>query len=272
MIIETDRRLKISEVFKQENLPMLSPEEIVKSTILVSHNRLDRLKSRQVLELDRGSNIHIVVTGSPRWGKSTAATTVASELSLYEVPFKIETEISENRRPWDLRWDEDMAMKYNFAYALSGLSRMGKNVGFEGQQINIYERGFIDHLVFAEALNKWYEDIPKYREVIEGFKNFFGFYLGDVDGIILCNSSAETSIRNGSTLPRELLNLLAEGYDNFPASLSQITRGEQANPRLIIQLRFEELELPVKSLKKSIYTLIKWKLDGKIEVNPTSSN
>lgn len=155
MTIEYDGKSKIENIFGKDGFPILSPQEILKHTILVSHKRLDRLKPLQVLELDRGkSNLNILLTGDSRWGKTTTTSIVAMEVEAYQIPLKIEGKISENRKPESLREDDGTAMRYNFGYALSGLNRLVKNWGSEGPQINIYERGFVDHIVFAEAFNK----------------------------------------------------------------------------------------------------------------------
>jgi hypothetical protein len=273
MGIEYGGNSEIENIFGKNGFPILSPEEVIKHTVLVSQGRLDTLKPGQIFELDKEkNNVNIIVTGDSRWGKTTATTIAMLEVSCYQIPLRIEREISENSKPYDLRWDDGTAMRYNFGYALSGLSRIVKNWSLEGPQINIYERGFIDHVVFAEALNKWYGDVSSYKEVVDAFRTFYGFYLGYIDGIILCTSTQETTTKNGSTLPQELTALLSEGYKNFPATLSKITKGKQIDPIPIIQLQFEELGSPVQTLKRSIYTMLKWNLDGEVVTNPTESN
>lgn len=168
-----------------------------------------------------------------------------------QIPLTIIAEGSLEPKPEDLRWDDSQAMEYNFGFAIFGLTKLIRNSNSPDSQINIYERSFIDHLVFAEALNKWYGNAHRYTEVIDAFKTFFGFYLPRIDGIIVCNSNAETAIKRGSTNPRELLQLLSEGYKEFPASLSKITRGSEIDPRITINLNLEELRYPIFTLQPS---------------------
>jgi hypothetical protein len=205
----------------------------------------------------------------PRWGKSTGIQIAEMETSVYQIPLRVEVEEPIGERPKDLRWDDNDAMTYNFSYALSGLSRLIRNYSTQDPQICIYERGSVDHLVFAEALNKlYYRDSPRYAEVIGAFKTFFGFYLDRVDGIIICNSTPDTAIKRGSTLPKDLLDLLSQGYKNFPKTLSEIIIGGRIDPIVTLNLNFEELENPVHKLTEAIYTMINWSLEGEVTAYP----
>lgn len=266
MVAEYDERTSaIENIFGQPGFPILTPEEVYRYLILVSKNKLDRLSHGQQLDLDQGKkNLNILLTGDSRWGKTTTCTIVALEVSGYEIPLVIEPDFSFDRRPIDLKHEDATAINFNFGYAVSGLGRLIKNWNLDRPQITIYERGFIDHFVFAEALNEWYGKRPSYTETINAFKIFFRSYLGYLDGIIICNSTVETDLANGSTLPRELLELLRQGYQNLPSSLSELTRGGIIDPIPTIELNFEKLDSPVQTLKRSIYTMIKWNLDGKI--------
>ena len=258
----------IENIYGNPWFPILTPDEIVTNTILVSKNKLSYLDKDKYLELDHGKiNFNILLTGEPRWGKTTAANIVELETKPYLFPLNVIREASYEAKPDDLRWDDYGVFSYNIGYAINGLSEFIKHSSSPEPQVNLYERGLVDHFVFAEALTKWWGYEKEYSEYIEGFKKLFRLYLGRIDGIITCNSSADTAIARGSTTPKELLELLSDGYRNFPESLSRITTAGEINPIVTLNLDFDKLEEPVQTLKRSIYTMFYWNLNDKVHAN-----
>lgn len=255
---------ELENVFLEKGIPLLSRKELEETVRLVSARRVDRLPPNVISDIGRTlTDMHILVTGMPKQGKTITMSDIETEAPKLELPIKIWREKSIVKKPADLLNNDVDAMTHNFSYAISGLAQLLRNTQLSRPQINIYERGLIDHFVFANALNEWYGKTPDHTEVVDAFKVFFRYFLANINGIVICNSTPEVAIANGSKLPTDLLALLSKGYENFPKTLSEIAQGDAGSPILTINLEPENPSQRTNQLKRSIYTLISWNLRGK---------
>jgi hypothetical protein len=257
MEIEHEHSLK--DRFNSCHFSKLSGDEIVAYTKILTSTGTEIIKPYKKFEFDGFAPqfVNILVTGMPHVGKSTALEIVLLESFSRNVPIRIIAEDPPPIKP-DIGSDYD-AMLYNFAMATSGLNRLLKD--FHPQEdslINIFERGSFDHIVFAEALNKIYDNV--YTEEIEAFKNFYKFFIPLFDGIIICNASSDTSIKNGSSVDHQLLGLLSSGYKKLPDKIAPLLPENMWMP--VISIDFDTTYMPVDVLKRSINSMIGWRLNA----------
>ena len=205
------------EIFERANLPELNSAEIIKYTTIINNGRVVTLPTNDntFLHFPR-DKANILLTGMPRFGKSTVSEIfVRSELVSIGFPINIVPEVPPEGHNSLLGFEH--ILDFNLAFANLGLVKIQNAHYSNEEQINIFQRSFIDHLVFIEASMTLREiKNPRYYKAVEAFKNYFGYFTHMIDGIIVCNSTAETAMLHGSTTEKPLLEELSLGYQKFP--------------------------------------------------------
>ena len=256
---------EVEKNFGESSLELLTAEEICKHTRLVYRRHKHKLRPDESFELDRIENMGILVTGMPRWGKSTVLNQIESAQA-YPIAVHVQPDESQARKPDNLKRDDFDAMIYNLGFAAVGIAKLITNSQVD-RLITLYERGLIDQFVFAEALNAQYGNLPSYKRDIQAFKGYCRIFASLIHGIIVCNSSAETAISNGSHTDKDILEKLSLGFQRFPTSLSRILRAGRIDPRIVISLDFETPDKSQSQLKRAINTLVHWNLVGQVSTD-----
>ena len=252
--------------FDQSSRKLLTAEEIRKYTRLVYQRHTHKLRPGESLGLNRYvTNVNILVTGMPRWGKSTTLKQIESAQP-YPITVQVQPDKSQASMPDDLKTDDFEAMIYNLGFAAVGIVNLIANSQVS-RLITLYERGLIDQFVFAEALNAQYGNLPGYKRDIQAFKGYSRIFASLIHGIVVCNSSAQEAISNGSHTDKDILEKLSLGFQRFPTSLSRIIRAGRIDPRIVISLDFETPDKSQSQLKRAINTLVHWNLVGRVSTD-----
>lgn len=128
-----------------------------------------------------------------------------------------------------------------------------------GNGIHLFERGLVDQIAFANALNIfWGSQFEKETEILS---KFLGLFLPYIDGILILNSTGQKTHDRGSKLPLKLLKLLNLEYARLPENLAKL--GDNIGMP-IITIDYDSTENPEIVIKRSIYSLIRWSLSGRI--------
>ncbi len=241
----------------------LEKGEVLNFTRLVTNTRSLKLSENSEVIIDKRYAHRILITGMPKCGKTTTINAVSSELSDAGIKHRIITE----RQPMFYKDfdDEYWSLMYNMAMANYGLSVLAAN--FHERTTLLFDRGLIDHLAFAQALQKLYDQkygvTNSYQEEIDAFRNYLSLYIPPITGVIICNSSAQTSINRGCDLPRDLLELVSNEFENFPQTIAKMKNS--SDPTITINIDIDSASYAYPSLRRSIYTLITWNNEGVIK-------
>lgn len=244
-------------------LPTLDQDRVGQLTkIAVANGGVDNLSLNTEIQIGSNLTPQILITGMPHLGKTTTIKKASDNLKNLGINHAF---ITERDVGFPKDFDDEYGMFfYNLALSSNGLSVLLNH--FHGSTLTLFDRGLIDHLVFADSLEKYYEDIYKskpYGNLLPDYRNWIRHFIPEVDGIIICNSSPEISQEYGSKLPINFLRRLNEGFKIFPETISNM------KPRpypltLTINIDFDNEENPNDLLEKSINTLINWNVTGKI--------
>lgn len=253
MTIEFDPSLEVLNY-----LPRLNPSEI-KQVQILSMGKLIHAETGLNL-LKRTKSPTLLITGMPWTGKTTSLGQIHNNLS----SMMMRHTIHEEKRPdipIDFKTDYTPVFLANIAMATENVRGLVENLvpNNRGNGIHLFERGLVDQIAFANALNIfWGSQFEKETEIVS---KFLGLFLPYIDGILILNSTGQKTLERGSKLPLKLLNLLNLEYTMLPENLAKLG-GHSDIP--IVTIDYDLIDDPENATRKSIYSLASWSLSGKI--------
>ena len=243
-------------------------EERSFSPYLITKGLVRPLNLNETICIERTlEGVHLLVTGMPRWGKTTALQQLAKESP--QTSFAIVEVQSPMPKPKNIMLDDYDALFEDLSFANSGLVQLTQNFYSQRCEVFVYERGFVDQIAFMEALQTMWGKQEKNQAIYDrrqqkiiDFKNYFRHFLPMIDGVIICNSSPDISLQRGSKTNPRLLELLSEGYNRLPQLIAELML--ENIPLPVIELEFDKLLHPEDTLKTAVLVMANWNLMGKI--------